>query len=1054
MPYSRQTPRLGFQTKVLVPVVALLILLPALTLLIVNRHIGEQMEEEASTTLSTAEAVFRQSLVIRHRSLVSRFRNAVNEPRFRAVAGLGDVKTMSAFLSEALAEFGEETEFVTFSDATGDAAGGAARTNSVSLEAVARATHAITQRALEGESAVGSIYLNRHTYDIVAVPVVASDRSLLRGVLTVAVRFGEQVVSELKTLTHTEIAILAHGRVTAATLPQKDLAIALAQAIDDGKSARVRRERIPVVVDREHFLALSGELQNEGMGAGLRYVLLSSYEARLQALKDTRTNLIGLSASGILVGVVLISFLVRKITRPLIKLRDGAEAVGRGDFSLRIRDVSNDECGDLAIAFNRMIGNLDSSRTELESTVGALRSTDAQLRESREELRLMIESARDHMILSFDAQGHVVSWNPAAGRLLGYSAAEAHGMMYGLLFSAADRAAGVPEEILRKATAEGRHAFEGLRIRRDGTMFWADVTVSRLPDSAGSGRGGFVEIARDITARKEAELALNRARDAAEAANRAKSEFLANISHELRTPMNAIIGMSSLLQDRLAQAEDAECTRTIQSSAASLLETIDDILDISKMESGQIELSPRPFDVIACVEGVVDTFAERCRAKGVEIGAFVSAGMPGMILADERRLRQALSALVANAVKFTPQGDIAVTVTYQPDEQAPRIEFAVEDTGIGIAPEQREGLFKSFSQVESSASRRFGGLGLGLAIAHHVVTLMKGSLRVESELGRGSCFTVSMPIPPPRTLATPFTSLAGTRILIVKTTGLPHPSLVRQLAAWGAQAESITGGVTGVHRWFAQGGRCDLVLHVAGGSGEISAEQLFDTLKERAPSQGCQVLQLTAPGVKPSGTPPFTRTCPRPLKPRHFHAALRQMLDPKVSDPDRRPPATGATAPGLPPLRILLVEDNPVNSRVALMLLKRLGYAADCAVNGKLGLERMRTHAYDLVLMDLQMPEMDGLEATRVFRSETGSDQRPYICGVTANALKEDQDACFAVGMHQFMAKPVQLDKLSTLIAEAAVWLKSSSSSRGTPINQTSDCLQEVAEDAERDSSE
>ncbi|MBL9210106.1 MAG: PAS domain S-box protein [Opitutaceae bacterium] len=1038
MPYSRHSPRLGFQTKVLVPVVALLILLPALTLWIVDRHIGRQMEEEASTTLSTAEAVFRQSLAIRHRSLVSRFRNAVNEPRFRAVAGLGDVKTMSAFLSEALAEFGEETEFVTFSDAAGEAAGGAARTQSLPLDAVARAAQAITQRALEGESAVGSIYLNRHIYDVVAVPVIASDRSLLRGVLTVAVRFGEQVVSELKTLTHTEIAVLANGRVTVATLPQKDLAVTLGQAIADGRNPRVRRERIPVVVEGEHFLALNGELRNEGTGPGLRYVLLSSYEARLQALKDTRTNLIGLSASGILIGVVLISFIVRRITRPLVKLRDGAEAVGRGDFSLRIRDVSNDECGDLAVAFNRMIGNLDSSRTELESTVGALRSTDAQLRESREELRLMIESARDHMILSFDAEGHVVSWNPAAGRLLGYSAAEAQGMVYGLLFSATDRAAGVPEEILRKATAEGRHAFEGLRVRRDGTMFWADVTVSRLPDTAASGRGGFVEIARDITARKEAELALNQARDAAEAANRAKSEFLANISHELRTPMNAIIGMSSLLQDRLAQAEDAECTRTIQTSAASLLETIDDILDISKMESGQIELSPRPFDVLACVEGVVDTFAERCRVKGVEIGAFVSADLPGMILADERRLRQVLSALVANAVKFTPQGNIAITVTYLPDEHAPRLEFAVEDTGIGIAPQQREGLFKSFSQVESSASRRFGGLGLGLAIAHHVVTLMRGNLRVESELGRGSCFTVSVPIPPPHTRSTQFTSLAGTRILIVKTNGLPHPALARQLAVWGAAAESITGGVTGVHRWFAQGGRCDLVLHVAGGSGEISAEQLFETLKERAPSQGCQVLQLTAPGVKPAATPLFTRTCPRPLKPRSFHAALRQVLDPKLVGPDHRPLASGANATGLPPLRILLVEDNPVNSRVALLLLKRIGYAADCVVNGRLGLERMRTHEYDLVLMDLQMPEMDGLEATRLFRAEVGSDQRPYICGVTANALKEDQDACFAVGMHQFMAKPVQLDKLTALIAEVGIWLRSTASSPGAPIVPTS----------------
>ncbi len=1015
MPHSRPRLRFGFQTKVLVPVLALLVLLPALTLWIVDRHISDQMEEEASSTLSTAEAVFRQSLAIRQRSLVSRFRNAVHEPRFRAVAGLGDVKTMSAFLGEALAEFGEETEFLAYADAAGEFAGGAARPPGAAVDAFVRAAQSITQRALEGESAVGSVVLNRHTYDIVAVPVVAPDRSVLRGVLTVAVRFGQQVVSELKTLTHTEIALLAGDRVTASTLPPANLAGALAQAGEEARNPRLRRDRRPVVVGGEHFLSLGGELRLEGSGAGIRYLLLSSYESRLQALAETRSHLIGLSACGILGAAVLVSFLVRKITRPLIQLRDGAEAVGRGDFSRRIQNVSADECGDLAHAFNRMVGNLDSSRTQLECTVGTLRSTEAQLRESREELRLMIESARDHMILSFDPHGRVVSWNPAAGRLLGYSASEAQGMVYGVLFAPADRATGLPEEILRKASADGRHAFEGLRVRRDGTTFWADVTVSRLPDTAGNGRGGFVEIARDITARKEAEVALHKAREAAEASNRAKSEFLANVSHELRTPMNAIIGMSCFLQDRLAQAEEGDCVRTIQSSAASLLETIDDILDISKMESGQIQLAPRPFDAVACLESLVDAYAQRCQAKGLEIGAFVGTDIPGLLVADERRLRQVLSALIANALKFTPQGTITLTAAYHADAGGTRLEFTVEDTGIGIAPDQRERLFKSFSQVESSASRRFGGLGLGLAISHHLVTLMGGSLQVTSEVGRGSRFTVSIPVPAPRTPVMSFRPLAGARVLVVPAESRSQAALLRQLAAWGANAESVPGGVNGVHRWFAQGGRCDVVLHCSG-PGEPTVAQLHEALRERAPAQGCQLLHLAASDDTGRSTPPFGRTCPRPLKPRPLHATLCQMLETRL--------AAASDALEVPPLRILVVEDNPVNSRVALLLLKRLGFAADCVVNGRLGLERMRSHAYDLVLMDLQMPEMDGLEATRRFRAETGAEQPPYICGVTANALKEDQDACFAAGMQQFMAKPVQLDKLSALIAEVAVWLK------------------------------
>ena len=1025
MPQSRPTFRLGFQTKVLIPVLTLLALLPALTLLIVTRHIGEQMEAEASRTLTTADGVFRQSLAIRQRSLVSRFRNVVNEPRFRAVAGLGDVKTMSAFLSEALAEFGDETDVLTFADANGDSAGGASRAVSTPLELFTRSTRGITQQALEGESVTGCITFKHRTYDIVAVPVIAADRRSLRGVLTVAVRFGDQAVKELKSLTHTEIAIVSSGQVTTATLPQVEVATALADAIGLDTESGVPHEMIPIVVEGEHFLALGGDLKTEGAGTGFRYILLSSYEGRLRALEETRAKLIGLSVVGVLVGALVISVLIRKVTQPLLTLRDGAEAVGRGDFSLRIREISNDECGELAHAFNRMIGNLDSSRTELERTVGTLRSTDAQLRESREELRLMIESARDHMILAFDPSGYVVSWNPAAGRLLGYTADEAHGMVYGLLFSVEDRAAGVPEQVLRSALTDGRHAFEGWRIRRDGTKFWADVTVSRLPDSASQGRGGFVEIARDITARKEAELALHQARDAAEAANRAKSEFLANMSHELRTPMNAIIGMSSLLQDRLPPSEDAECARTIRSSASNLLGIIDDILDISKMESGQIQLSPQPCDVLACVEGVIDLFADRCSAKGIELGGFVAAGVPTVVMADERRLRQTLAALVANAVKFTDRGSITVTVSYPSTCDAPRLEFAVEDTGIGIAPEQRERLFKLFSQVESSATRRFGGLGLGLAISHQVVTLMGGTIGVESEPGLGSRFTVSLPIPAPLEFSTEFRGIAGARILIVDESRHLQSALETQLRVWGAQTESLADGAEGALRWISHGGRCDAIVHVVAAQGETPSPAGRPGLAERWQALGNRVVRLSPPQHSPAPGFPTSFHCVRPLRPRALHAAVRGAIEAGRGIQATTKPAEAVTLTLAQrhPLRILMVEDNPVNSRVALLLLKRLGYEADCVIDGQLALDRLQTQSYDLVFMDLQMPVMDGLTATRQLRARIPVAQPPYVCALTANALKEDRDACFEAGMHQFLAKPVQLEKLASVIEEAALWL-------------------------------
>jgi len=1029
MAASRSVFRLGFQTKVLAPVLALLVLLPALTLVIVTRHMGEQMEAEASRTLTTADGVFRQSLAIRQRSLVSRFRNAVNEPRFRAVASLGDVRTMSSFLTEALSELGDETAFLLFADGNGEFAGGASRAPSSTLDTLARATRALTLRALEGESRSGCITFNNRTYDIIAVPVIASDRLSLRGVLTVAVHFGEQAVKELKSLTHTEIAILSSGKVTTATLPHLEVAAALDRVLGEARSPGLLREMTRIVVDEEHFLALGGNLQDDGDSAGFHYILLSSYEDRLLALRQTRTELIGISLIGVLVGALVIGLLIRRITRPLLALRDGAEAVGRGDFALRIREVSNDECGELAQAFNRMIGNLNSSRTELESTVLTLQSTEARLRESREELRLMIESARDHMILSFDPNGYVVSWNPAAGRILGYTTEEAHGMVYGLLFAVEDRAAGVPEQVLRSALSEGRHGFEGWRIRRDGTRFWADVTVSRLPDSASQGRGGFVEIARDITARKEAELALRRARDAAEATNRAKSEFLANMSHELRTPMNGIIGMSSLLQDRVHEAEDAECVETIRTSASHLLGIIDDILDVSMMESGQIQLSSHPFDVLCTVETVVDQFAERCAGKGIEIGAFVDRNIPSVIEADERRFRQVLTALVANAVKFTEKGGITVTLGYDSSGDAPRLIVTVADTGIGIAPDQQEQLFKLFSQVESSASRRFGGLGLGLAISHHLVSRMGGSIDVSSEYGRGSKFVLSLPVPQPIEFSPDFKTLTGLRVLLLEEAAGLRLALENQLNVWGARVESVTGGVDTALRWFERGGRCNLVVHLAPpGVDPTILSTGRPEHDERLLGWGAAVVRLERPRGRQTGSPPHSGVCLRPIRPRRFYAAIRDAMETAGQPCAVALPTEPVELVRNPSLRILLVEDNPVNSKVALLLLKRLGYTATCAVNGRRALECLRKESYDLVFMDLQMPEMDGLEATRQLRREVSQEEAPFICALTANAQREDREACSAVGMHQFMAKPVRLETLAGLIEEAAAWLRRNAS--------------------------
>lgn len=1039
MSKSHPAIRMGFQAKVLVPVLALLVILPALTLLIVTHHIGEQMEAEANATLTTADGVFRQSVAIRQRSLIARFRNAVNEPRFRAVAGLGDVPTMSAFLGEALVEFGEETEFLAFTNQNGDPAGGTSRSAPALLEAFNRAVRAPAQRALEGEIVTGCIVLNHEIYDLIAVPVFSADRRALNGVLTVAVQFGEQTLRELRSLTHTEIVVIARDQVTTATLPHMEQATGLADLIKAPGADVPRNGRLPVIVAGEHFLALRGELQSQGSDTGFHYLLLSSYEARLRALAATRTKLIGLSLLGVVLGAIVISVVIRRVTRPLLILRDGAETVGRGDFSIRIDESPDDECGELARAFNRMIRNLDSSRTELERTVGALRATDAQLRESREQLRLMIESAHDHMILSFDARGSVISWNPAAGRLLGYTADEAQGMGYGLLFSPEDRTKGVPGQALQAASSDGRYAFEGWRIRKDGTRFWADVTLSPLPDQTGQGIGGFVEIARDISVRKEAELALGNARDAAERANRAKTEFLANMSHELRTPMNAIIGMASLLEDRLSSPEDAECARTIRSSAGGLLGLIDDILDYSKIESGQIQLAPHACELLACVDSVIDQFTDRCAERGLALGAFLSPGVPAVIMADERRLRQILTTLVDNAVKFTEVGGVTLTVDCVQDKGRCHLKLVIEDTGIGIARDQIDLLFKQFSQIDSAASRRYGGLGLGLAICHHLVDLMGGSISVHSTPGSGSRFSVEIPIPPPLEFTNEFQFASGKRIAVSGDGDFLQSAIEAQLRAWGAHVETLENGIEGFLRSksAAMPYPNQILVQIVTARKMRPALPLQPGWEERIGDNFGALIRVLPCGVDPFPVSTTSRsfTLKRAIRPRTLAATLKAAfasLSPSPSTLAVRTSPTRDDAQG--PQRILLVEDNPVNARVTLLLLKRLNRTAVWVTNGQLALDQLTTDSFDLILMDLQMPVLDGLEATRRFRLQVPASQPPFICALTANALPEDRAACMEIGMHHFMPKPVRLETLAELMETAGRWLtKTGTHASGPP---------------------